>query len=151
MHTVHQFLHVLLTADALDGAVLHEVGHDAALLHHHAAQFIGIQLGGLLDEAVHEVVETIQFGKRALVDGKVIFGRVANHGPQTHATVRCGGHNLAHGGVANAACRIVDDTLEGLLIVGIDGQTEVGDDILDLLALVERQAAIDAVGNAILA
>ena len=56
-----------------------------------------------------------------LVDGEVILRRVANHGPQAHATVRSGGHDLAHGGVANAACRVVDDALESLLIVGPKG------------------------------
>ena len=58
MHTVHELLHVLLPADALHGAVLHEVGHDTTLLHHHAAQLIGIERRGLFDEATHEIIET---------------------------------------------------------------------------------------------
>ena len=65
--------------------------------------------------------------------------------------VRCRRHDLAHGGVANATCGVVDDALEGLLVVRVYGQSEVRNHILHLLALVERESTIDAVGNAILA
>ena len=57
--------------------------------------------------------------------------------------------NLLHGGVADAACRIVDDALHSLLVVGVAHQPEVGDDVLDFLALIEAQTAVDAVGNAL--
>ena len=53
--------------------------------------------------------------------------------------------NLTDGGVADTARRIVDDALEGLFVVGVGNQPEVGNHVLDLLALVETQAAVDAI------
>ena len=151
VHTIHQFLHILLSADTLNGAVLHEVCHDASLLHHHTAQFIGIYLVGLRHEAAHEVVETSQLAQRSPVDSEVVCCGVANHGPQAHSMIRSRRHDLTHGSVTDASCGIVDDTLEGLLIVRVHRQAEVRYHILHLLALVERQSAIDTVGNTILA
>ena len=50
--------------------------------------------------------------------------------------------------VAEAALRDVDDALEGEVVVGRDGDAEVGHRVADLLALVEARAADDAVGQA---
>ena len=59
--------------------------------------------------------------------------------------------DLAHSGVADASGGVVDDALECFLVVGVDHQTEISNDILHLLALVERQAAVHTVGDAFLA
>ena len=53
-----------------------------------------------------------------------------------------------HGGVADAARRIVDDAPEGLVVARVDHQPDIGQHILDLLAVVERRPLVDAVGNA---
>ena len=60
-------------------------------------------------------------------------------------------HDFAHRGVADASSRIVDDASKRLLVVGICHHAEVGNNILDFLALVKRQTAIDAVWNTLLA
>ena len=60
-------------------------------------------------------------------------------------------HNLLDGGVANASGGIVDDASQRLLVVGIGHGAEVGNDILDLLALIKAETTIDAIRNAILA
>ena len=57
------------------------------------------------------------------------------------------GNEFVHGGFANAPGGIVDDALETFVVVGVDGQTEVGQKVFDLLALVKGQPSIDAVGN----
>ena len=44
---------------------------------------------------------------------------------------------LSHRGVADASCRVVDDAPQGFFIVRISHHAEVGNDILNLLALVE--------------
>jgi len=50
--------------------------------------------------------------------------------------------------IADTARRKVYDTLEGLLVVRINDQAQVRQYILHLLALVERQSAVDSVRNA---
>ena len=55
------------------------------------------------------------------------------------------GCNLVDGGLTNAASRIIDDALERLLVGRIGDESQIADDILDLLALIERQATVDAI------
>ena len=57
--------------------------------------------------------------------------------------------NLHHRCCADTASRIVDDTLDGFLIIRISHQSEIGNDIFDFLALIEAQSAIDAIRNAL--
>ena len=59
--------------------------------------------------------------------------------------------HLAHRRLADAACGEVDDTKQGLVVGRVDHQTEIGQRVLYLPALVERHAAIDAVGDTQLA
>ena len=61
------------------------------------------------------------------------------------------GENFIQRGLPDSSCRVIDDTLEGNLIVRIHRQTEIGDDVLYLLALVERQSAINAVRDTLAA
>ncbi len=65
--------------------------------------------------------------------------------------LRCRRHDLGHGGVADAACGAVDGALQCLLVVRIDHHTEIGNDVLDFLALIERQSAIHTIRDAALA
>ena len=66
--------------------------------------------------------------------------------PQRHFVGRGRGHDFRKCRIAYAARRVVDDALQRLFVVGVGDHTEVGYHVLDLLALVERHAAIDAVG-----
>ena len=58
--------------------------------------------------------------------------------------------NLHHGGSTDATSRIIDDTLESLLIVRVGNETEIGDDILDFLTLIETQSTVNTIWNALL-
>ena len=57
--------------------------------------------------------------------------------------------DLGYGCIADTTSRIVDNALESLLVIGIGDQTEIGDDVLDFLALIETHTAIDAIRNAL--
>ena len=63
----------------------------------------------------------------------------------------CRLHDLTHRRVADTSCRIVDDAAQRLLVVGICHNAEVGYHVLDFLALIEAQTAIDAVRNTVFA
>ena len=56
--------------------------------------------------------------------------------------------DLAQGGVADAAARLVDDALEGEVVGGLMDQAQIGERVAHLLALVEAQAAQHAIGQA---
>ena len=58
-------------------------------------------------------------------------------------------YNLAKSRIANASCRIVDNTTQSLLIVGVDNDTIISHNILDFFALIETQSAIDAIWDII--
>ena len=57
---------------------------------------------------------------------------------------------LTNSGIANATRRIVDDAAQCLLIVWIRHDTKISDNILDFLALIERQSSVDAIRNTVL-
>ena len=74
--------------------------------------------------------------------------RVAEHLPHGEPLLVGHQHQLVDGGLADAAHGIVDDALQGLLIARVHGHAQVGYIILDLLALVEADAAINGIGDA---
>ena len=113
------------------------------------AQLIGILAIEAHAPAVNQLTEIIDLGEGALAD--IEMGRLGHHLPERLAFLRSRIHNPGKRGVANTARGIVDDTLQGLLIIGIDHHTEIGNHVLDLLALVEAQAAIDAIRDTVLA
>jgi hypothetical protein len=54
--------------------------------------------------------------------------------------------HFLHRRIAYPTAGKADDTEQGFVIAGVDRQAEVAESVFDLLALVERRAAIDAVG-----
>ena len=57
--------------------------------------------------------------------------------------------DFTYGSVTDASCRIIDDAPQCLVIVGIDDKPKIADGIFHLFALIERQAAVDAVGDSV--
>ena len=53
-----------------------------------------------------------------------------------------------YGRIANTSCRVVDNTLERLVVVGVEDDTEVGNHVAHILMIQERHALIYAVGYA---
>ena len=62
---------------------------------------------------------------------------------------RADGLERVHDSLADAACRHVDHPPQADVVVRIDDQLQVGEGVLDLLALVEANAADDLVGDAL--
>ena len=79
-----------------------------------------------------------------------MFGR-RNDFPQTDLLAAGTINHLINSSSTNTASRIIDDTLESLLIIRISHQTEISNDILDFLALIETQSTINAVRDTLLA
>ena len=52
------------------------------------------------------------------------------------------------GCIPDASLRVIDDAKQSLLVLLIDHQSEVGDDVHDLLVIEERASPVDAEGEA---
>ena len=151
LHTAQELLQVLLPRQVLRIVRAVDVLADAALHDDAVSQLIGILLPQALLPSFHQLSEGIKLGHRAFAEFQVKHDGLLDDTPQAD-TMRIGRlGNPTHRRVTNASCRIVDDATQGLLIVRIGHHTEVGNDILYLLALVEAQSSINPVGYAVLA
>ena len=114
------------------------------------SQRVGILCGHATYPTLNQFTEVLYLRHRALAHLHGEQHGLLDHLPQTDAVGLGCLYDLAHRRVADASRRIVDDTLEGLLVVGIGNQTEVGNHVLDLLTLIEAQSAIDTVRDIVL-
>ena len=127
-----------------------QVGFDAAFDDDAIAQLIGVELFVQFLKMLDKRCEPAQLGGCALVDIQVVGLGIGTHFEE--GLTGChDGCNLVDGGLANAASRIIDDALECLLVGRIGNESQIADDILDLLALIERQASVDAIEDVALA
>ena len=104
---------------------------------------------GHADKALDKTRKVVELVQCASIHVQLHFIGVADGVPHAHTMFYGTMLNLAHRSVANAAQWVVDDAADGLIIIGIDSQAEVGYSIFDFLALVERQTAINAIGDGI--
>ncbi|OAV72579.1 hypothetical protein Barb7_03081 [Bacteroidales bacterium Barb7] len=148
---VQELVHVFLFTDAFYRTVLHQQAVDAALSHGEVSRFFGRTFDGESNEGGYQFAEIDQLLKCAGVDGQPIVCRLLQNCPEADGVADSGFGQLADGCVAYAARGVVDDPLQGFLIVRIDNQAEIGNHVLYLLPLVEGQAAVYFVGNAPLA
>ena len=148
IYGIHQLIQVLDAADVLRCIVAQE--HAFQL---RAADCLGRHGHGItaalveLDKAIDKSGKSLEFGQCAAVDAQPIFLRGIYHLPQAHAVLGRAMRDFAHSGVADAAGGVVDDASQRLVIIGVDDEPEIADGVFYLLALVERQTAVDAVGD----
>ena len=103
-----------------------------------------------VDERRDEQAEILEFRLRTLVDIQSVMLHITYHLPETRPVLMGTIGNLHHGSSTDATSRIIDDTLESLLIVRIGNETEIGDDILDFLTLIETQSTINTIWDTLL-
>ena len=147
---VDQLVQVLDATDVLGGVVAHEHALDLGAangLGSHCQRVFPVLIE--LNQAVHQGREAFQLGHGAAVHVQAILLGMVHHLPHAHAVHAGAVGDFAHGGVADAAGGVVDDASHGLVIVGIDDEPEVADGVFHLLALIERQPAVDAVGDGV--
>ena len=136
-----------MASHSLGRLILHQVGIEARLLDDGQARLVGVAVNQSLAPPLYHLHKLRQFGDGALAQVRTKAQRVGQHGVEARLVLVGGGLHLVHGGFANASGGVVDDALQGLLVVGVNHQAQVGDDVLNLLALVEGEAAVDAVGH----
>ena len=149
-HTAQEFLQVLLTCQIIGILARHDILTDTTLLDNGITQFIDIRGLSPFDKRRNQQSEGFQLVHRTLVNRQSIPLRGTDYLPETHLVLMGTVSNLQHRSSPYSSCRIVDDTLDCLFIIRIRHQTEIGYDILDFLALVETQSAINAIRNTLL-
>ena len=147
-----QLLKVLLAIDAFGRGVGGSIGHQSGLVHDELRKLKGVELLHLEPVLLHVVgkrYEPTLEGRGDLAD--IGLGRLHDlH--HRHALAHGGVEHATEGGGTDLVVTIdIDDALQRLVVATIDGYAEVSYRILDLLALVEAQAAVDAVRDTQLA
>ena len=150
-HGAEQFLHVFAFTFAFRPVFLVEVGSDARGVDDVKSQVEGADIEQPRAEFENEVAKRLEFAERALGELHPVLCGLFGHCPQTDIVFARGGENLLLGGGADAARGIVHHAFEGFFVVEIGDEAEVGDDVLDLFALIERHATVDAVGDVVFA
>lgn len=145
-HAVQQRLDVLIAAHALGRLVLEKVLQQARGARHVFAQDVrALRLQHGLETADHHH-EVRHLLPQPFMQARLV--QVLVHGrPNAYAVLVGGHHQLVHRALADAPGGVVDHALQRFLVVGVARQAEVGDQVLHLLALVEADAAVDAVGD----
>ena len=149
-HTAQEFLQVLLTCQIIGILARHDILTDTTLLDNGITQFIDIRSLSPFDKRRNQQSEGFQLVHRTLVYRQSIPLRGTDYLPETHLVLMGTVSNLQHRSSPYSTSRIVDDTLDSLFIIRIRHQTEIGYDVLNFLALVETQSAINAIRNTLL-
>ena len=149
-HTAQEFLQVLLTCQIIGILARHDILTDTTLLDNGITQFIDIRSLSPFDKRRNQQSEGFQLVHRTLVNRQSISLRGTDYLPETHLVLMGTVSNLQHRSSTYSTCRIVDDTLDSLFIIRIRHQTEICNNILNFLTLVETQSAINAIRNTLL-
>ena len=143
---VDKLVDVRLFVDALVRIVgVH--GEDAAVVDDVADELVGALLRALDDQLFEEGAEGAHLLLAARVEGELVH---VQHGV-VHGEVVFGGVLFEHldGARADAALGHVDDAGDRLAVEGVVDDAQVGEQVLDLLALVEAEAAEHLVRDAV--
>ena len=147
---VEQFLNVLHAADALGGVFFFQQFDDADAVGDMLGQLEGIHLALQALEALDEYHEVTHLVHRAHVE--VLWELVVGDALPDGGVMFVGKHHHAFDALLGHASRaVVDDPEQRLFILRVDYYTEVSQQVLDFLAVVEGEAAVDLVGDVLLA
>ena len=149
---IQQFLHILIARHTFGRLVRVQRVHQSGTLGNGQTDRMCIGLIGFGRERRHHAHKVTQFFPRRTFQcgrGHAILGMKGL--PKADFFACRVGNEFVHGRLADAAGGIVDHALEAFVVVGVDGQAEIRQQILDFLALVERQPAVNAVGDVQLA
>ena len=115
------------------------------------AQGVSILRRHTCNPALYQLAEGLYLRHRALAHIHREEHGLFDHLPETHAIGLRRLYNLAHRRITDTSRGIVHYAFESFLIIRIRNQAEIGNHILNLLALVEAQSTIDAIRYIVLA
>ena len=144
---IHKLLEVPTPFLGFIGAIGNQLTDISALLHHLLDQLrrSHITTAGL--QIVHQITELKQSPGRPTTQGSHRFG-VAHHIPERNAQLVGRIGETLNRGLANPSFRHIDHPQEADGVRGIDQQTQISQQILDLPPVVEAQTSDNDVGDA---
>ncbi len=150
LHRDDEFLQVLKPPRRLGRLVVHQHLSVAALIEHHFGQFrlrqavppVAVQRAPAFEIRHHAGQRTADVGAKIVRRHQFRCGAV-----ETNPRCACGGVKRLHRGISDAALGLVDDTLEGQVVVGLMDHAQIGQRVAQFHALVEARAADDAIGQ----
>ena len=146
-----QFFHVLPFAFAFRAVFFVEIGANARGIDDVEGQVEGTDIVQARAKFEDEVAKRLKFAERSFGELHAVLRRLFGHRPQTNIVFARSCENLLQRGGTDAASGVVHHALEGFFVVEIGDETEVGNDVLDFFALIERHAAVDAVRHVVFA
>ena len=143
---VEQFVEILARTFVLHGIILQIFRSDAALADDTGRERVGIHLVHTLTKTCNQIAEGFQLRGRGTAQSQTVSRGLVHHLPERHLVLGGCGNQFAFGGFANTARGKIDDTPQGLVVVGIAYHADVGKRIADFSTLVEGQTAMNMVG-----
>ena len=113
-------------------------------------EFIDIFLVNARCPSLYQRLKILQLSQSALGQIEIKHHWLLDDLPQAHTMQVCGLGNFSYRCISNTTCRIVDDSTQCLLVIRISYHTEIGNDILYFLALVETQPSIYSIRYTVL-
>ena len=144
--SIEHFLEIFLFRDVVGFVPAEVMVLQAALLRNTKSKSIGIVGGSTLTEGFYHLVERLQSGLRTAIEAWT--GSYLEDVPNRLASYSCFEEKFSDSSITNASSRLVDDASQRFLVVRIDRESQVEKHIFDFLALIERRACIDVIGNA---
>ena len=89
----------------------------------------------------------VKFGLCAFVYRKLIATWIGEYLPEAHSPLVCLIRNFGDGRCAYSAFWRNDNTFHGLLVIGVNDNTEIGQYVFNLLSLIKTQSAINFIRN----
>ena len=98
-----------------------------------------------LHEFSYQTGKSVEFTQSPGIETGRIPVRLLNHSPEAYVAVNRCTCQLGESCLPDASRREIDHTSQRLVIIRIQSQTEIGNGVLYLLALVERQTTVNPV------
>ena len=143
-----QFLQVFAARLATVAAVLLEMGLQTGVLDAQANLLRQLEIATGFGQALYQLDIAGQRVARPRGQRRTLADQLQGGRPQGDAFVTRQFADAIHAFLPQPPRRMIDGTFEGAVVHRVDGHAQPGQGILDLGALEEAQAAIDAVGNA---
>ena len=144
---VEQFLYVLRTVDTFLCAVHRQGCHHAGYPQYALGESESIHHLALVVKTIYHLCESLQFLGRGSTHLQARLFRMTHHIHIAAVVLDGIGGHFLHGRIPDTPSREADDAQQRFVVPQVDRQTQIAERVFDLLALVERGAAIDAVGD----
>ena len=144
---VQQLLHVLRAVNTFLCQVQRQGGRHTRNAEHGLGELVCVHCVALLMKSIDETGESLHFLLRSGIDLQTCLFGSAHHVQITPVMLCCVHCDLLHRRLSDASSGETDDAQQCFVVTPVHRQAEIAECIFYLLALVERCAAVDAVGD----